>query len=198
MHGGATYDGDNPLLPGNRPTDTRHTHICGVPGPTPSTQTTCGMPTTCLTGLWMAGPIIQDGNGTTFFDLDDTTDPNPNGNGDLKMVPMLEIRIDGQKTNLPSQSILSNYGIFTNTVSGDGSKLAAYVPPADRQYRPGRRTGCVYAKMLYLPGADWGNAQQIRMVWVDSGSHRHLPGVHRWHLLQLRHQQQTSTHLHIQ
>ncbi len=108
---------------------------------------------------------IQDDDGVTFFDLDSTTDPNPDDNGDLKMVPMLEILIDGGKANLPSQADLSSYGIYTITVTEDGSRLAAYVPLQVVDGDGGSRAA-FYAKMLYLPGTDWGNAQQVRMVWV--------------------------------
>ncbi len=81
------------------------------------------------------------------------------------MVSMLEILIDGSKANLPSQADLSGYGIYTITVTEDGSRLAAYVPLQVVDGDGGSRAA-FYAKMLYLPGTDWGNAQQVRLVWV--------------------------------
>ena len=62
---------------------------------------------------------IQDADNRTFADLPrGPGDPPPAANdtyGDLKLVPMLEIRIKGNNANLPPQSALTPYNIFTTT-----------------------------------------------------------------------------------
>ncbi len=54
---------------------------------------------------------------TTFFDVcqqNGGTDckMSPDDNGDIKLVPMLEIEAPAQSANLPSDADLRNYGIF--------------------------------------------------------------------------------------
>ncbi len=53
---------------------------------------------------WPEGDLqgnIQDADGKTFYDVDSTTPPSPNANGDVRMVPMLEIRFANAAGNLP-------------------------------------------------------------------------------------------------
>ncbi|HSH81798.1 MAG TPA: hypothetical protein VLA19_25005, partial [Herpetosiphonaceae bacterium] len=90
-------------------------------------------------------------------------------NGDLKLVPMLEIRMAGP-ANLPTQADLTPYNISVNELADfptQGSTgRVAYVPltmVADDQ------TGARVAfngRMLYRPGASWGTPDQVRLVWL--------------------------------
>jgi hypothetical protein len=71
---------------------------------------------------------IQDDDGETFYDLDNSLDPWPSNNGDLKLLPMLEIMISGSPDNLPPTSTLqSAYGIHVQPFPGTDKK-AVYVP----------------------------------------------------------------------
>ena len=83
---------------------------------------------------------IQDSDGATLYDvcaaaaLAAGRDPlsecsaNPDANGDMKMFPMLEIRMTGAVTNLPSEQDLQMYGVYTRTLSTSGPVTAVYVP----------------------------------------------------------------------
>jgi hypothetical protein len=113
---------------------------------------------------------VQDNDNKTFYDLDPNTALSPNSNGDLKLVPMLEIRISGDRTNLPSQVEQEHYGIFVVDMNQDGSDKAVYVPlnlvtDQDQDERSKSRVA-FYGKMLYRPEESWGNAQQVRLVWL--------------------------------
>ncbi len=113
---------------------------------------------------------MQDGDGKSFYDVDPDTSLSPNGNGDLKLVPMLEIRISGSQTNLPPQEELDHYGIFVTDMNRSGTDKAVYVPlnlvtDYDDEGRAKSHVA-FYAKMLYRPGDSWGNAQQVRVVWM--------------------------------
>jgi large repetitive protein len=44
---------------------------------------------------------LQDADGLTFYDNDNTLDPSPNANGDVRLLPMLEIRMPKDSANLP-------------------------------------------------------------------------------------------------
>ncbi|MBM3135441.1 MAG: hypothetical protein FJZ89_09225, partial [Chloroflexi bacterium] len=125
---------------------------------------------------------IMDGDGTTFYDYcvanaqKEGKDPakqctkSPDANGDIKLIPMLEIRVFGTPTNLPtSQSDLEAYGIVTRTLTADGSQKAVYVPLNLVTDDRGDANVAFYGKMLYRPAASWGNAHQVRLVWVVQG-----------------------------
>lgn len=89
--------------------------------------------------------------------------------GDMKLIPMLELRIDasgGQATNLPPQSQLTPYGVIVNNLTEDGSRKAAYVPltlMVDEQ--SGQRVAFT-ARMPYLPSGSWPTAHEVRLAWV--------------------------------
>ncbi len=109
---------------------------------------------------------MQDGDGATFWDLHPDAPRSPNENGDLKLVPMLEIRINGSPTNLPPQSELNHYGVSVVNLNADGSAKVVYVPLQLTTESQGGARVAFYAKMLYLPADTWGAAQQVRMVWM--------------------------------
>ena len=109
---------------------------------------------------------IQDDDGKTFYDLDTSLDPNPSNNGDLKLLPMLEIMISGSTDNLPPTSTLQSvYGIYVQPYPGTDKK-AVYVPLQLVTDNRGGARVAFYGKMVYLPGAAWGAAQQVRMIWT--------------------------------
>lgn len=117
---------------------------------------------------WPQGDVqgqIQDQDGATFYDLDTTTARSPNDNGDVKLVPMLEIRISGEPDNLPPQEDLEPYGIFVHNLNDDGDK-AVYVPLQLVVDSVGDERVAFSAKMRYLPAETWGNAQQVRLAWL--------------------------------
>jgi hypothetical protein len=112
---------------------------------------------------------IQDGDKKTFYDLDASLSRSPSDNGDVKLIPMLEIRISGTITDrLPSASTLQSlYGISVQKLQSDGTENAVYVP---LQLTTDNNSGAhvaFYGKMVYLPqSASWGNAHQVRLVWA--------------------------------
>lgn len=113
---------------------------------------------------------MQDKDGATFYDVDSSNPLFPYDNGDLKLIPMLEIRISGYRTHLPSQAELDHYGIFSVDMNRSGSDRAVYVPlhlvtEADDEGRAMSRVA-FYGKMFYRPEVSWGNAHQVRLVWL--------------------------------
>ncbi|NUM44642.1 MAG: hypothetical protein HUU38_08030, partial [Anaerolineales bacterium] len=92
---------------------------------------------------------------------------SPDDNGDIKLVPMLEIEIPNSSATLPSAQELQNYGVFARPGS-DANKFA-YVP---LQLVTDNRTGArvaFYGKMVYktpFSTGAWGGAHNARLVWV--------------------------------
>lgn len=90
---------------------------------------------------------------------------NPDNNGDIKLVPMLEIRAPLSSANIPNSSALSAYGIFSKV---DISNKYIYVPlQLVKDDKTGDRVA-FYGKMLYQAPSQgaWGGAHQARLVWV--------------------------------
>ncbi len=139
---------------------------------------------------WPEGDLqgqIQDADGATFYDVDNSLDRSPNDNGDVKLVPMLEIKISGEPDNLPPAEEceddgetytcypdLEPYGVFVQELNDDGDK-AVYVPLQLVVDRTGDEHVAFAGKMHYLPsflpsggteGGGWGAAHQVRMVWL--------------------------------
>ena len=109
---------------------------------------------------------IQDDDGDTFADVLDNASPSDE-NGDLKLLPMLEIRITGPYDNLPPTSTLENhYGIYIQHFQGDGAEKAVYVPLQLATEDDSGARVAFYGKMLYQPDESWGDAQQVRLVWA--------------------------------
>lgn len=122
---------------------------------------------------------IQDYDRKTFFDIcvqqalaagEDPTakcQPNPNANGDTKMVPMVEIRFGTTLTTtmliLPPKATLDGYGISVQDL-GDGT-AAAYLP---LQLVTDQTTGERVAFSTRLPALKsgaWTNALAVQLVW---------------------------------
>ncbi|MGQ0603020.1 MAG: hypothetical protein ACT4QE_15155, partial [Anaerolineales bacterium] len=123
---------------------------------------------------------VQDEDDASFADASGTG--GANANGDVKLIPMLEITITGARDNLPPSVTrpftdtagqtftravypeLENYGVFVQSVTTDTK--AVYVPlNLVTDANSGARVA-FEGKMLYRPGVDWGNAQQVRLAWV--------------------------------
>jgi subtilisin-like proprotein convertase family protein len=118
---------------------------------------------------WPAGDDqgqLQDKDGATFYDVDDTTDRSPNDNGDVKLVPMLEIKISGKPDNLPPEEDLEPYGISIQELDDEGDNIVAYVPLQLVVDQKGDEHVAFAGKMRYQPAAEWGNAHQVRLVWA--------------------------------
>ncbi|MDX1413779.1 MAG: LamG-like jellyroll fold domain-containing protein [Candidatus Promineifilaceae bacterium] len=107
---------------------------------------------------------IQDSDGATFYSLDNTLDPNPNDNGDMRLIPMLEIEITGDNDNLPSQEILNQFGI--SVIQSSSNTQTAYVPAQLVTESRGNKNVAFYGSMFYRAGDTWGNAQSVRLVWL--------------------------------
>jgi len=121
---------------------------------------------------------IQDTDDATFYDVCmqvsdnpdmDCDSASPNANGDLKLIPMLEIRFSGEPDNLPDEETLSEmYGVSIQPLQADGSEKAAYVPLQLVSNSHDGARQAFYAKMFYLPTGAW-NPQQVRLVWALQG-----------------------------
>lgn len=107
---------------------------------------------------------MQDEDGKSFYDVDGSLAISPNDNGDVRLAPMLEIRITGSPTDLPARSTLDKYGISTNDLANGNT--VAYVPLKLAVEEQGGQRVAFSGKMPYLPGATWGNAHQVRLAWL--------------------------------
>ncbi len=112
---------------------------------------------------------MQDVDGKTFADLaaaQGRTAALNESFGDLKLIPMLEIRLPANGANLPPQSDLTPYNISVNNLTNDGSQKVVYVPLSlvtDEQ------TGARVAfsgRMRYLPSGGWPTPHDVRLAWV--------------------------------
>lgn len=92
--------------------------------------------------------------------------PEPNEfNGDMKLIPMLEIRVPNNGVNLPPQRDLTPYNISINNYSSDGSTKVVYVPlTLQTNDKTGMREAFT-GRMRYLPTGDWPSPHQIRLAW---------------------------------
>ena len=129
----------------------------------------------------LQGQIQRDSDSTqtvkTFFDEcsraavannvnpSDLCQMSPNDNGDVKLVPMLEIIAQG---NLPSAQELEQFGGITvrKQSYAYNAPNIAYVP---LQIVTDPKTDgrvAFQGSMLYRPDASWGDAHQVRLVWV--------------------------------
>ena len=87
-------------------------------------------------------------------------------NGDMKLIPMLEIRMADGGAKLPPQNELTPFSISVNNFTSDGSTKVAYVPltvVTDEQ--TGERVA-FSAQMRYLPTSVWNTAHSVRLAWV--------------------------------
>ncbi|MCO6453542.1 MAG: hypothetical protein J5I90_22360 [Caldilineales bacterium] len=117
---------------------------------------------------------VQDWDGKTFADQltsSAAASATNEDNGDMRLTPMLEIRIEGATTNLPPQNILTAYNISLSDLTTDGTAYGpvigkvAYVPLVLVSDDATGGRVAFSARIPYLPGGAWGNAHKIRMVW---------------------------------
>jgi hypothetical protein len=87
-------------------------------------------------------------------------------NGDMKLIPMLEIRIPGTPTNLPTPEALAPYNIIVNDFTADGSTKVAYVPlNVVTDETTGERMA-FSGRMYYQSDGSWPAPHEARLVWV--------------------------------
>lgn len=86
------------------------------------------------------------------------------GSGELQLLPMLEIRVEGASTNLPPQADLAPFSISVNDLPGGGK--VAYVPLSIIGDEATGERVAFTGRMRYLPGGSWATPHQLRLVWV--------------------------------
>lgn len=87
-------------------------------------------------------------------------------NGDMKLLPMLEIRMPTTGANLPPQADLTPFNITVNNLTANGNTKVAYIPlNIVTDEKTGQRVG-FSAQMRYLPTGNWPSPHQVRLVWV--------------------------------
>jgi YVTN family beta-propeller protein len=99
---------------------------------------------------------MQDVDGATF---------SGSSNGDLRLIPLLEIRTAYGDPNIPSADELTRlYGIF---MQDDQSRnvTSIYIPLQLSIDTETRSRVAFHGKMLYEPSAPW-HPQQVRLVWA--------------------------------
>ncbi len=120
---------------------------------------------------WPKGDLaaqVQDADGRTWFDESPDAPLVPNSFGDVRVVPALEIEITGQYSDgiLPDPAERERFGLSAIDVKGTISKTLFYVPLMVDTDPAGEGRVSLSGKMFYRPGEDWGNAQQVRLVWM--------------------------------
>jgi hypothetical protein len=111
---------------------------------------------------------VRDVDGKSYADLAPATgSPAANNTpGDMKLAPMLEVRMPTASANLPPASDLLPYNITVNNYTADGATKIAYLPLSiltDEQ--TGQRVAFT-ARMRYLPTTAWNQAHEVRLVWL--------------------------------
>ena len=111
---------------------------------------------------------VQDVDGKTFKEVVQAQNGNPatnDANGDMKLVPMLELRVPNSGANLPPQNDLTPYGISVHDYTADASTKIVYVPLSIiTDEKTGERVA-FSGRMRYLPGTSWAS-QEVRLAWV--------------------------------
>ena len=110
---------------------------------------------------------VQDIDGKSYADLAASQGRSAGANealGDMKLVPMLEIRVPNTNANLPPQSDLTPYNISVNPL--DATTKVVYMPLSiinDEQ--TGQRVA-FSGRMRYLPSGAWPTPHDVRLAWV--------------------------------
>ena len=110
---------------------------------------------------------IRDIDGKTFADVQATNSASAknDADGDMRLIPMLEIRVAGASNYLPPQSDLTPYNISVKNYTPDGNTKAVYVPlTLQTDEKTGTKLGFT-ARMRYLPVANPAAIQDVRLVW---------------------------------
>ncbi len=109
---------------------------------------------------------MQDVDGLTFADIDSALTPNPHENGDLKLIPILEVTLPQGNNNLPDNTILEQYNIDPSDLPDNTDGKIAYVPIQMVTDPDSGEQVAFYAKIPYMPSEEWGEAHQIRLIWA--------------------------------
>lgn len=108
---------------------------------------------------------VQDVNDQTFSGISASEGMKANRNGDVKLLPMLEITISGSNDNLPDTRFLQEkYGILVQEIPGGQGKIV-YVPLQLMTENEGGDRVAFYGKMFYEPDQSW-DSQEVRLVWM--------------------------------
>ena len=87
-------------------------------------------------------------------------------NGDMKVIPMLEIRIPKASANLPDQAELTPFSISVNDFTTDGQTKVAYVPLSIiTDDKTGERVA-FSGEMRYKPTGSWTTPHSVRLAWL--------------------------------
>jgi hypothetical protein len=112
---------------------------------------------------------MQDIDNKTFADVATASGRAPSANeanGDLKLVPMLELRLPTNGANLPTQAELTPYNISVNNQTGDGANKTVYVPLTLLTDEKSGLRVAFSGQMRYAPSGLWPNFHSVRLVWV--------------------------------
>jgi hypothetical protein len=112
---------------------------------------------------------VQDIDGATYANVAQAANRLPDANedgGDMKLIPMLEIRIPQSSANLPTTADLLPFNITLNDLTPDGQTQVAYVPlTIITDERSGQRIG-FSGQMRYQPTGSWDTPHEVRLAWV--------------------------------
>jgi hypothetical protein len=112
---------------------------------------------------------VRDVDGQTYANVATSSGSTPaasEANGDMKVVPMLEIRIPITSANLPPQSDLTPFNISVNDFAPDGKTKIAYIPlNVVTDEKSGQRVA-FSAQMRYLPTGAWLDPHEVRLAWL--------------------------------
>ena len=88
------------------------------------------------------------------------------GDGEVKLIPMLEVVLPDADHVLPATSQLDPYAITVSTLDTVTGERLLYVPlSVMTDEMTGRRVG-FSAKLRYRSQIDWGAAHEVRVVWA--------------------------------
>ncbi|MCB0084922.1 MAG: thrombospondin type 3 repeat-containing protein, partial [Caldilineaceae bacterium] len=121
---------------------------------------------------------IQDADGKTFYDVVANTAANPGANGDMRLIPALEIQMPKATANLPPAAtcarddgssytcypLLEDFSISVREITT--GTLAAYVPLQLVADSAGDNAVAFYGRMFYQAANSWGAAHSVRFVWM--------------------------------
>ncbi|MCZ7570230.1 MAG: thrombospondin type 3 repeat-containing protein [Ardenticatenaceae bacterium] len=89
----------------------------------------------------------------------------PDDNGDLKLVPSLEVIISGDNQTWLNQDEMTHYGLSYKNLPG--GKKAVYVPLQLVTDDTSGEQVAFYGKLYFRQKADtWGSAHAVRLVWM--------------------------------
>jgi hypothetical protein len=112
--------------------------------------------------------FIQDHDQATLADIaryDGRVPDASEANGDLRLIPMLEIRFPASDVNLPGSSELEPYNIAVSDYT-EGDRKVAYVPINLVTNTDTGERQAFQARMVYRPGSSWPDQHEVRLIWA--------------------------------